>query len=51
MPFKFSKRAQLVGETTAGSFSSTNFTQFENGMVLNAASVCILYFQARPVIV
>jgi carboxyl-terminal processing protease len=39
MPFKFSKRAQLVGETTAGSYSSTNFTQFENGMMLNIASV------------
>jgi carboxyl-terminal processing protease len=39
MPFKFSKRAQLVGETTAGSFSSTKFTQFENGMMLNIASV------------
>lgn len=39
MPFKFSKRAVLVGETTAGSYSSTNFTQFENGMMLNIASV------------
>jgi carboxyl-terminal processing protease len=39
MPFKITKRAQLVGETTAGSFSSTNFTQFDNGMMLNIASV------------
>jgi carboxyl-terminal processing protease len=39
MPFKIIKRAQLVGETTAGSFSSTNFTQFDNGMMLNIASV------------
>ena len=39
MPFKFSKRAQLVGETTAGSFSPTNFIQFENGMMLSIASV------------
>ena len=38
-PFEFSKRAQLVGETTAGSFSSTNFTQFENSMTLDIASV------------
>ena len=30
---------QLVGETTAGSFSFTNFTQFDNGMMLNIASV------------
>jgi carboxyl-terminal processing protease len=39
MPFRFNKRAELVGETTAGSYSSTNFTQFENGMMLNIASV------------
>jgi carboxyl-terminal processing protease len=39
MPFKVTKRAQLVGETTAGSFSFTNFTQFDNGMMLNIASV------------
>lgn len=39
MPFKFAKRAQLVGETTAGSYSSTSFTQFDNGMMLNIASV------------
>lgn len=39
MPFKITKRAQLVGETTAGSFSFTNFTQFDNGMMLNIASV------------
>jgi carboxyl-terminal processing protease len=39
MPFKVTKRAQLVGETTAGSFSFTNFTQLDNGMMLNVASV------------
>jgi len=39
MAFKVTKRAQMVGETTAGSFSFTNFTQFENGMILNIASV------------
>lgn len=39
MPFKVAKRAQLVGETTAGTFSFTNFTQFDNGMMLNVASV------------
>ena len=39
MPFKVTRRAQLVGETTAGSFSFTNFTQFDNGMMLNIASV------------
>jgi len=39
MPFKVSKRAQLIGETTAGSFSFTNSTDFENGMRLNIASV------------
>ena len=39
MPFKFAKRAQLVGETTFGSYSSTSFTQFDNGMMLNVAAV------------
>jgi len=39
MPFKVTKRAQLIGETTAGSFSFTNSTYFENGMRLNIASV------------
>ena len=39
MPFKVTGRAQLVGETTAGTFSFTTFTQFENGMMLNIASV------------
>lgn len=39
MPFKINKRAQLLGETTAGTFSFTNFTQFENGMRLNVASI------------
>jgi carboxyl-terminal processing protease len=39
MPFKVAKRAQLMGETTAGSFSFTNFTEFDNGMMLNIASV------------
>ena len=39
MPFKVAKRAVLVGETTAGSFSSTSFNAFENGMLLNVASI------------
>ncbi len=39
MRFKLTHRAQLIGETTAGTFSFTNRTQFENGMVLNIASV------------
>jgi carboxyl-terminal processing protease len=39
MPFKDTHRARLVGETTAGTFSFTNFTQFDNGMMLNVASV------------
>jgi carboxyl-terminal processing protease len=39
MPFKVAHRAQLLGENTAGTYSSTNFTQFENGMMLNVASV------------
>jgi len=39
MPFKTAKRAELVGETTAGTFSFTNFTAFDNGMLLNIASV------------
>ena len=39
MPFKIARRAQLLGETTAGTSSSTNFTHFENGMMLNVTSV------------
>jgi carboxyl-terminal processing protease len=39
MPFKIAKRAVLVGETTAGTFSFTNFSAFENGMILNVASI------------
>jgi carboxyl-terminal processing protease len=39
MPFKITKRAQLVGETTAGTFSFTNHTQFENGMMTNITAV------------
>ena len=39
MPFKVNKRATLVGETTAGTFSFTNFTRFDNGMLLNIASI------------
>jgi len=39
MPFKIGKRALLVGETTAGTFSFTNSTRFENGMRLNVSSV------------
>lgn len=39
MPFKVNQRATLVGETTAGTFSFTNFTRFDNGMLLNIASI------------
>jgi carboxyl-terminal processing protease len=39
MPFKYSKRATLVGETTAGSYSMTRHVDFENGMILNIAAV------------
>jgi carboxyl-terminal processing protease len=39
MPFKYSKRATLVGETTAGTFSLTRHINFENGMMLNIAAV------------
>jgi carboxyl-terminal processing protease len=39
MPFKVSKRAELIGEATAGTFSATNFTAFDNGMLLNIAAV------------
>jgi C-terminal processing protease CtpA/Prc len=39
MPFKFAKRAELVGEATAGTFSFTHFTAFDNGMLLNIAAV------------
>jgi len=43
MPFKVTRRAQLIGENTAGTFSSTSFTQFENGMILNVSSVRHLF--------
>ena len=39
MPFKYSKRATLVGETTAGSFSMTRHVDYDNGMILNIAAV------------
>jgi carboxyl-terminal processing protease len=39
MPFKYSKRATLVGEITAGTFSFTRHVDFENGMILNIAAV------------
>jgi len=39
MPFKYSKRAVLVGETTAGTFSMTRHIDFDNGMMLNIAAV------------
>lgn len=29
----------LLGETTAGTFSFTNFNRFENGMLLNVAAI------------
>jgi len=38
MPFKYSKRATLVGETTAGTFSFTRYVTFDNGMILNIAA-------------
>ena len=39
MPFKYSKRATLVGEATAGTFSLTRHVDYENGMILNIAAV------------
>jgi carboxyl-terminal processing protease len=39
MPFKYSKRATLVGETTAGTYSMTRHLDFDNGMILNIAAV------------
>jgi carboxyl-terminal processing protease len=39
MPFKITHRAQLIGETTAGTFSHTHFTEFENGMMLNVSAI------------
>ena len=39
MPFKYSKRATLVGETTAGTFSFTRYIPFDNGMILNIAAI------------
>jgi carboxyl-terminal processing protease len=39
MPLKLSGRAKLVGETTAGTFSATNLSKFENGMLLNVTTV------------
>jgi len=39
MPFKVTRRAQLVGETTAGTYSETSHSAFENGMLLNVSAV------------
>lgn len=39
MPFKYSKRATLVGETTAGTFSLTRHMDYENGMMLNISAI------------
>ena len=39
MPFKVTHRAQLIGETTAGTYSETRFSSFENGMMLNVSAV------------
>ena len=39
MPFKFAKRAILVGETTAGTFAFTTFNRFDNGMMLNVTAI------------
>jgi carboxyl-terminal processing protease len=38
MPFKDSKRAIVVGEATAGTFSMTHYYEFDNGMRMNIAS-------------
>ena len=48
MPFKYSKRATLVGETTAGSFSLTRHIDFENGMILNIAAVHHVFPDGSP---
>src|SRR5262249_61896417 len=39
MPFKVTHRAQLVGETTAGTYSETRFSSFENVMALNDSAI------------
>jgi carboxyl-terminal processing protease len=39
MPFKYAKRATLVGETTAGTYSLTEHVDYPNGMMLNIAAV------------
>jgi carboxyl-terminal processing protease len=39
MPFKAIHRAQLLGETTAGTYSETRHSTFENGMVLNVSAI------------
>jgi len=39
MPFKVTHRAQLMGETTAGTYSETRFSSFENGMMLNVSAI------------
>ncbi|HZS97549.1 MAG TPA: S41 family peptidase [Terriglobales bacterium] len=39
MPFKFARRATLVGETTAGTYSMTRHLDLENGMMLNISAV------------
>jgi len=39
MPFKFAKRATLLGETTAGSYSMTRHLDLPNGMMLNISAV------------
>lgn len=39
MPFKYSKRATLMGETTAGTYSLTRHIDYDNGMILNIAAV------------
>ena len=43
MRFKLSKRAELLGETTAGTFSFTNSTSFANGMRLNVTAIRNLF--------
>jgi carboxyl-terminal processing protease len=43
MPFKVTHRAQLIGETTAGTLSSTHRTNFENGMMLNVSGIRYIF--------
>jgi carboxyl-terminal processing protease len=48
MPFKVTHRAQLIGETTAGTLSSTHRTNFENGMMLNVSGIRYIFPDGSP---